>query len=190
MEDKVQIFDNPEFGKVRVVMIDGEPWLVGKDVATALGYKDPGKAIREHVPDKFKGGAEMDTPGGVQNVVVINEAGMYKLVMRSKLESAENFSDWVCEEVLPSIRKTGSYSVECETNAVELKRIDADLKIATMSLEQKKIDERIENARQLKGIAALTHDSDFREYLLREAAKYITGEEFVPEQDYENIPAN
>lgn len=111
MENTLQIFNNPEFGEIRVIIIDGEPWLVGKDVASALGYLRTADAVRELVPDKFKGVGKLETPGGVQNVVVINEAGLYKLVMRSKLESAEKFSDWVCEEVLTSIRKTGSFSV-------------------------------------------------------------------------------
>ncbi len=105
----LQIFDNPEFGKVRVVTIDDEPWLVGKDVATALGYANPRDALKKHVPDRFKRVSQIATPGGLQDTVVINEAGMYKLVMRSKLPNAEKFSDWTCEEVLPSIRKTGSY---------------------------------------------------------------------------------
>ena len=109
---ELQIFNNPEFGDVRVVMKNGIPWFVGKDVATALGYVRTADAVREHVPDKYKGVCEMATPGGKQKVVIINEAGMYKLIMRSDLESAEKFSDWVCEEVLPSIRKTGSYSIQ------------------------------------------------------------------------------
>lgn len=117
MTTALQIFTNEEFGDIRVVMRDGEPWFVGKDVASALGYVKPADAIREHVPDKFKGVCEMETPGGKQKVIVINEAGMYKLVMRSKLESAEKFSDWVCEDVLTSIRKTGSYSVEMKQYA-------------------------------------------------------------------------
>ena len=119
MENKLQIFVNAKFGKIRVVMKDGEPHFVGKDVATALGYKDPGRAVREHVPDKFKGAVEMPSPGGVQNVVIINEAGMYKLVMRSKLESAEEFSDWVCGDVLTTLRKTGSYSVTPANNDID-----------------------------------------------------------------------
>ena len=110
MSKEIQIFNHPEFGGVRVVELDGETFFVGNDVAIALGYSQPAKAVREHVPDKFKGVSEMDTPGGVQKVVVINEAGMYKLVMRSKLPNAEKFSDWVCEEVLPSIRKHGVYA--------------------------------------------------------------------------------
>ena len=71
-------------GEVRVVMIDGNPWFVGKDVATALRYKEPEKAVREHVPDKFKGISELKTPGGVQNVVVINEPGLYPKSCRSR----------------------------------------------------------------------------------------------------------
>ena len=119
MENKLQIFVNAKFGKIRVVMKDGEPWLVGKDVATALGYLRTADAVRELVPDKFKGVGKLETPGGVQNVVIINEAGMYKLVMRSKLESAEEFSDWVCGDVLTSIRKTGSYSVTPANNDID-----------------------------------------------------------------------
>ncbi len=107
--NELQIFNNPEFGEVRIVDNNGEIWFVGKDVATALGYTRTADAIREHVPDKFKGVAEIPTPGGKQRAVLINEAGLYKLVIRSKLPNAEKFSDWVCEEVLPSIRKQGVY---------------------------------------------------------------------------------
>ena len=105
-------FSNAEFGNVRAMLIEGEPWFVGKDVATALGYKKPADAVRKHVPAKYKGVFKTETPGGKQDVTFIKEAGLYKLVMRSELESAEKFSDWVCEDVLPSIRKTGSYSVQ------------------------------------------------------------------------------
>ena len=107
-------FSNAEFGNVRAMLIDGEPWFVGKDVASALEYKNPRDALKKHVPDKYKkdGVAIRDSIGREQKPVLINEAGMYKLVMRSKLESAEKFSDWVCEDVLPTIRKTGSYSVQ------------------------------------------------------------------------------
>lgn len=103
-------FSNAEFGNVRAMLIGGEPWFVGKDIATALGYKNPQKALRDHVPDKFKTVNETFTVNGTAPIL-INEAGMYKLVFRSKLENAEKFSDWVCEDVLPSIRKTGSYSL-------------------------------------------------------------------------------
>ena len=115
----LKIFENPEFGSIRTVMINNEPWFVGKDVATALGYTNPQKALRDHVPDKYKRGERIVTPSGTQMTTLINEAGMYKLVMRSRLESAEEFSDWVCEDVLTSIRKTGSYSVQDEPRWLE-----------------------------------------------------------------------
>lgn len=105
----LQIFENEEFGEIRTVTIDSEPWFVGKDVATALGYTNPQKAVRDHVLEEDRGMNEMDTPSGRQNLVVINESGLYALIFGSKLESAKRFKRWVTSEVLPSIRKTGSY---------------------------------------------------------------------------------
>ena len=112
MGNKIVKFSNEKFGNVRVILINDTPWLVGKDVATALGYTNPRKALKDHVPDKYKLTEQIVTSGQRRSVTLINEAGLYKLVMRSKLESAEEFSDWVCEDVLTSIRKTGSYSVQ------------------------------------------------------------------------------
>ena len=109
MTQAVQIFNNPEFGDVRIVDKNGEPLFVGRDVAVALGYSNPNDALTKHVPDKFKLVSQIAIAGQMRNVTLITEAGLYKLVMRSKLPSAERFSDWVCEEVLPSIRKTGLY---------------------------------------------------------------------------------
>lgn len=103
------VFENPEFGSIRTVELDGEPWLVGKDVATALGYKNPQEAIRTHVDDEDKGVSEILTPGGKQSVPIINESGLYSLVLSSKLPTARKFRRWVTSEVLPSIRKTGGY---------------------------------------------------------------------------------
>lgn len=108
MNQEVQIFNNPEFGEIRIVDVDGELYFVGKDVASILGYTNPQKALRDHVPDKYKTVNESFTVNGTAPVL-INEAGLYKLVMRSKLPNAEKFSDWACEEVLPSIRKQGVY---------------------------------------------------------------------------------
>lgn len=107
----IQIFDNPEFGKVRTVVIDDAPWFVGKDVAEALAYKETAKAIREHVDDDDKGVSVLDTPGGKQKMVVINESGLYGLVLSSKLPTAKKFKHWVTSEVLPTIRKTGGYHI-------------------------------------------------------------------------------
>lgn len=105
----MQVFSNDEFGTVRGTMIDGEPWLVGKDVAERLLYSNPQKAIRDHVEAEDKGVNELDTPGGKQMVVMINESGLYSLIFGSKLEKAKKFKHWVTSEVLPTIRKTGGY---------------------------------------------------------------------------------
>ncbi|CAK1254350.1 Prophage antirepressor [Fructobacillus tropaeoli] len=109
--NEVKVF-NFESNEVRTVLIDGEPWFVGKDVAEVLGYKNTRKAIADHVRDKNKGVTKRDTLGGNQLMTVINEPGVFSLILKSKLDSAERFEDWVTSEVLPSIRKTGSYSVQ------------------------------------------------------------------------------
>lgn len=104
------IFNNPEFGDVRTIMIDGEPWFVGKDVANALGYARERDAIANHVDkgDAVKHGVT-DSIGREQQTTVINESGLYSLIFGSKLESAKKFKKWVTSEVLPQLRKTGSY---------------------------------------------------------------------------------
>lgn len=111
--NELKIFNNPDFGDIRTMLIDGEPWFVGKDVAASLGYGD-GKslanAIAKHVSDEDKGVTEMMTPGGRQNMTIINESGLYSLIFDSKLESAKKFKKWVTSEVLPAIRKTGGYA--------------------------------------------------------------------------------
>lgn len=112
MENELQLFQNPDFGGVRGLMIDGEPWLVGKDVALVLGYKNPQEAIRTHVDPDDKGVSEILTPGGKQNVPIINESGLYSLIFSSKLPNAKRFKHWVTSDVLPAIRKTGQYKRE------------------------------------------------------------------------------
>lgn len=107
----LQIFKNEEFGKIRGMEINGEPFIVGKDVAETLGYTNPQKALRDHVDEEDKGMNEMDTPGGKQKIIFINESGLYSLIMSSKLPNAKKFKKWVTGEVLPSIRKNGGYIV-------------------------------------------------------------------------------
>lgn len=109
--NQLQVFRNNEFGQIRTLTIDNEPWFVGKDVADALGYSNTRDALSKHVDDEDKGVANCDTLGGTQEMVIINESGLYSLIMSSKLPSAKKFKRWVTSEVLPSIRKTGSYSV-------------------------------------------------------------------------------
>ncbi len=110
--NELQIFNNPEFGKMRSIQIDGEPWFVGKDVAAALGYENTRDALARHVDDEDKNTVAIhDGIQGNPNMVIINESGVYALIFGSKLESAKRFKHWVTHEVLPSIRKTGSYTL-------------------------------------------------------------------------------
>lgn len=108
--NEMQIFRSEEFGEVRAVLIDGEPYFVGKDVAERLGYSNPHKAIRDHVEDEDKRTERFVHPsGGSQDTIIINESGLYSLILSSKLPTAKKFKRWVTSEVLPSVRKTGYY---------------------------------------------------------------------------------
>lgn len=109
MENELQLFQNPDFGGVRGLTIDGEPWLVGKDVALVLGYSNPRDALSRHVDEEDKGVVKHDTLGGAQDMTIINESGLYSLIFSSKLPDAKKFKRWVTSEVLPAIRKTGQY---------------------------------------------------------------------------------
>ena len=106
---ELQIFKSPAFGQVRTVTIDGEPWFVAKDVATALGYSNTRDAIAKHVDDDDKNTVVIRDGKGNPNQTVINESGLYSLVLSSKLPTAKNFKHWITSEVLPSIRKHGAY---------------------------------------------------------------------------------
>lgn len=110
--NNLQIFNNEEFGTLRTVMINGEPWFVGKDVADMLGYSNSRDAISNHVFDEDKGVAQIDTLGGPQSMTIINESGFYALVFGSDLPFAKTIKHWVTSEVLPAIRKTGGYSLQ------------------------------------------------------------------------------
>ena len=109
---KNQIFKSKEFGQIRTCMMDGETYFVGKDVASALGYRNAPKAMADHVDDEDKGITKCYTLGGNQEMTVINESGLYSLILSSKLESAKRFKRWVTSEVLPAIRKNGRYELE------------------------------------------------------------------------------
>lgn len=109
--EQLEIFENKEFGQVRTVMRDGEVWFIARDVAEALGYANASDAISKHVDREDKGIAKCDTLGGTQELTVLNESGLYSLILSSKLGSAKRFKRWVTSEVLPAIRKTGSYEM-------------------------------------------------------------------------------
>ncbi len=110
--NELKIFNNPEFGEIRTIDINGEPWMVGKDVAAALGYERPTIAIQDHVDDEDKDEVPIqDSIGRMQKTPIINESGLYSLVLSSKLPGAKKFRRWVTSEVLPSIRQTGGYNI-------------------------------------------------------------------------------
>lgn len=114
----LQIFTNHEFGEIRTLLIDNEPWFVGKDIATALGYANPKNAVPMHVDAEDKLSTQIKYAGQKRNVTVINESGLYALIFGSKLESAKKFKHWVTSEVLPSIRKTGGYNSNSNTRGI------------------------------------------------------------------------
>lgn len=112
MENKseIMLFKHEEFGEVRTLVIDGEPWFVGKDVTEILGYKDSVNALKSHVDAEDKKGWQITTPSrGVQQATIINESGLYSLTLSSKLPSAKKFKRWVTSKILPSLRKYGAY---------------------------------------------------------------------------------
>lgn len=135
-------FNNPEFGSIRSIQQNGEPWFVGKDVAQSLGYgegKSLANAVANHVDEQDKGVTELMTPGGTQKMVIINESGLYSLIFSSKLEGAQRFKRWVTSEVLPSIRKSGGYIAGQEQMTTE------ELLAKALTVTHKILEER--NAR-------------------------------------------
>lgn len=113
--EEIKIFNNPEFGEVRTIVIDGEPWFVGNDCAKALGYKNLYNGVNKNVDDEDKRVSPVGSASGTQQTTIINESGLYSLIFSSKLESAKKFKRWVTSEVLPSLRKNGSYGMSLTT---------------------------------------------------------------------------
>ena len=141
--NEIRVFENKRLGNVRAVEIDGEPWFVGKDVAVALGYLKPREALATNVDDedKIMGASRVapipDSLGRVQYPTMINESGLYSLTFGSKLPTAREFKRWVTHEVIPSIRKTGSYSMEIPQDYPSALRALADKCEENQRLEAK-----------------------------------------------------
>ncbi len=110
--NELQVFKNQEFGQVRILTLNDEPWFVGKDVAKALGYADTFGALKKHVMGEDKLNCQIDSSGQKRDMTCVNESGLYSLIFGSKLESAQKFKRWVTSEVLPALRKTGQYQVK------------------------------------------------------------------------------
>lgn len=131
--NELQIFQNDEFGSVRTLMIENEPWFVGKDVAVALGYSNPQKAIRDHIDEEDRGVNELFTVNGTM-ATIINESGLYSLILSSKLPNAKKFKRWVTSEVLPAIRKSGSYALTQEESELQERKLTTDDYIRAASI--------------------------------------------------------
>ena len=141
--NELKIFENPEFGAVRTVAVDGEPWLVGKDVALALGYQNPSKALADHVDAEDKLNNESLLSLGQRGGWLINESGLYALVLSSKLPTARKFRRWVTSEVLPSVRKHGAYLTE-ETLEQAILNPDTMIKLCMELKEERGKRKRLE----------------------------------------------
>lgn len=174
--NEMQIFKNEEFGEIRSLEINNEPYFVGKDIAEVLGYENPQKALRDHVDSEDKKMGEqngtpyiLDSLGRKQYPVFINESGLYSLIMSSKLENAKKFKRWVTHEVLPSIRKTGGY-IAGEENMTEeeliLKAMNV-LNTKVENLKQKNILLEAENNQKDQLIGELKPKADYTDRILQ-----------------------
>lgn len=163
--NEMKIFNSEEFGKVRTVVINDEPWFVGKDVAEALGYTNTRKAISDHVHEDDKGVTKWDTLGGKQDLTIINESGLYALIFGSKLESATRFKHWVTSEVLPSIRKHGMYATD---NVIDKILNNPDFGIELLTKLKEEREARVEAE---KKNAILMHVN--KTYTMMEIAKEL-----------------
>ena len=115
---EIKIFKNPQFGTIRTMEKDGELWFVGKDVAEVLGYSDTNQAIRKHVDEEDRLTRSFNGSGQNRGMIIINESGLYSLILSSKLPSAKAFKRWITHEVIPSIRKTGGYNADATMQSV------------------------------------------------------------------------
>ena len=162
----LQIFENVEFGKIRMVVLDGEPWFVGKDVAAALGYSNASKALNDHVDEEDKLNNVSLSSLGQRGGWLVNESGVYSLVFSSKLPTAKAFKRWVTSEVLPSIRKTGGYH---KPDAAQAKRADA--------MDR---DSRTRAAKLLLKIAERVEIPEYKAVCQARAAEMVAGEMVIP----------
>ena len=149
--NKIEVFSNDEFGRVRAMLINNEPWFVGKDVAEILGYADQNKAIAMHVDDEDKLNDKTALSLGQRGGWFINESGLYSLILSSKLPTAKKFKRWVTSEVLPSIRKTGGYIADQE-NMSDSELMAKALEVAhkTLALRNKRIEELDKENKMMK----------------------------------------
>lgn len=168
----IQIFNNPEFGQVRTVNVDGEPWFVGKDIAECLGYAKPENALAAHVDSEDKTTTLIQGSGSnyKSKTTIINESGVYALIFGSKLPNAKKFKHWVTSEVLPTIRKTGGYSVkQAEHDKTKEMRAEAMLRNSISK-----------QAKMMMEIAKMSHIKTYQDVMMAKAGNILAGENVLP----------
>ena len=146
--NNLQIFNSPEFGQVRTIQQNGEPWFVGKDVAKILGYERADNAIRNHVDDEDKLMHQISASGQNREMYIINESGLYSLILSSKMPKAKEFKRWVTSEVIPAIRKTGGYIAGSENMT------DAEIMAKAVLVAQSTIQQRDQRIKELESDVA------------------------------------
>ena len=180
-QSQIQIFNNTEFGEIRSMEIGGEPWFVGKDVAAALGYSKTRNAIARHIDEEDKKDAPIQGDlGGTQSMTIINESGLYSLILGSKLEGAKRFKRWVTSEVLPAIRKTGAYAVNSKAAEIKMR----ELRVKEMNAQARLINAQVRQLKMLgkeRGVSQIAVDT-----LAVKAAEQVTGQdlgEYLPKNE-------
>lgn len=169
MNNELQIFKNDEFGNVRVVNVAGEPWFVGKDVAEALGYEASRNAITKHVDDEDKLTHQISASGQNRNMTIINESGLYSLILSSKLPTAKKFKRWVTSEVLPAIRKHGNYTAPKQEN--KSKSIDLEIRLNNSKARM---------ASEYRRIAEMTDIKEYKHICQQKAVEVLAGMPLLP----------
>lgn len=166
MKNNIVAFNyNYKEHQVRAIEKNGEPWFVGKDVAEILGYSNPRDALAKHVDDEDKGVAKCDTLGGAQELTIINESGLYSLILSSKLPTAKEFKHWVTSEVLPSIRKTGEYKITpAQQNRLDIMERNSRAREASLWLR----------------ISAQVKSDTYRQVCASYASTVLAGREVIP----------
>lgn len=176
--NKIKVFNNPSFGEIRTIVMNSEPWFVGKDVAEILEYAKARNAISAHVDPEDKKDAPIQGPlGGTQEMTIINESGLYSLILSSKLPTAKRFKRWVTSEVLPAIRRHGAYLTEQKVEEI-LTNPDTIIKLATQLKEERearKQAEALNEANRPKVIFAEAVSASKTSILVGELAKILRG---------------
>ena len=190
----LQIFNSPEFGQIRTIEKDGEPWFVGKDVAAVLGYADPFGALKKHVEEEDKQNCQNDSFESPRGMTIINESGLYSLVLSSKLPTAKKFKRWVTSEVIPSVRKTGGYSLprdlsrlSPEMQMLKLltdKAIENELAQQEQARQLQQVEQKVEHIRELVGINPNGWRGDCRKLIVK-IARGMGGNEYIREVNNE-----